>query len=74
MVEYMDTKSIFIHEKSVYGNRYQTSVSQKTTTLICLRRDGAPTLLLDGVIFDIIGGSLKNEHLALSIVLFLKNL
>ena len=37
--------------------------SQRTKKWIYLRRDVTPTLLLDGVIFDVIGVSPKNKHL-----------
>ena len=71
-VEYTYTNSPFFQEQLVCGTRYQTSVSQRTTTLICLRIDATPTFVLDEVIFDVIGVSLKSEHLTPPIVLFLK--
>ena len=49
-VEHMDTNCPFFHEQSMCGTHYQTSVSMKITTWICLRKDATPTLLLDGVI------------------------
>ena len=39
------------------GTCYQTNVFQKTNTWICLRIDATPNFLLDGVIFDVIGGT-----------------
>ena len=48
----------FLHVQSVCGNHYQTSIFFKITMWICLRIDTAPTLLLEGVIFGAIGGSL----------------
>ena len=49
----------FFHEQSICATRYQINISLKTTTWICSRRDATLTLLLDGVIFDVIGDSLN---------------
>ena len=71
-IEHTYTSSSFFHEQSVCGTRYQTSVFQKTTTWIYLRRNATTIFILDGVIFDVIGVSLKSEHLTPPNVLFLK--
>ena len=69
--ELKDTNSYFSHEQSVCGTRYQTDVFLRITTWICLRRNASPIFILDGVIYDVIGGSL-NVNTSPHLLIYLK--
>ena len=55
----MDINSLFSTNNQFVELVTKTSVSLKTITWICLRKNAAPTVLLDKVIYDVIDGLLN---------------